>query len=466
MRETGETLRDLRRAAQNAPWGGRRAAPRADGGPAAGSGREQSPTRDETNRGHEALPGPEKIECLTARAALGQRTVMHVGYAVSVCVFAPLLLHCGGDETDVTEPVTELSMVSFNAALGVGLAPYLDQRLEAIERDLPGLPADVICLQEVWQPENIEQLVGSLQDSFPYSLRSVQQTGGGGAACTEDEAALLSGCLMERCAGVEREGLPLCAIANCAAPFTQVSMPCQQCIAANQSATDVENLGSLCSADLGAVAYTDQTGLLILSRLPLRDLGYFAFESSLGDRGMLSARVATEFAGDVDLHCTHLAATLADVPYTGAYGSWQGERLRQIEQMLERVDGLRPEGGAAILLGDMNCGPETPLARSASPEAFDRLVTAGFAAPYADGDGRCTFCGNNPLNGLASSAEEGALIDHILVSASEVATQAVGRVFDDTLGIEVDGEPVETARSDHYGVWVSLASSTVVEERP
>jgi len=383
---------------------------------------------------------------------------MHVGSAVAACSFALLLLHCGGDQTDVSEPITELSLVSFNAALGVGLAPYLEQRLDAIERDLPNLDADVVCLQEVWQPENIQRLATSLEEAFPYSVRSVRQTGGGSAACTEDEAGVLTGCLMENCAGVEREGLPLCAITNCAEAFTQVSMACQQCIAANQSATDVENLATICAADQGAASYADQTGLAILSRVPLEELGYFAFESALGDRGLLSARVETAFAGDVDLHCTHLAATLSEVPYTGPYGSWQGERVRQVEQMLGRVADLR-SGNAAILLGDMNCGPETSLARSASPDTFSRFGEAGFVAPYAELEGRCTFCGNNPLNGLVGDPEEGALIDHVLVSDSGIATLGAERVFDELVGIDVDGELVETARSDHYGVRVSIAAA-------
>lgn len=385
---------------------------------------------------------------------------MHVGSAVAACSFALLLLHCGGDQTDVSEPITELSLVSFNAALGVGLAPYLTQRLDAIERDLPNLDADVVCLQEVWQPENIQRFATSLEEAYPYSVRSVRQTGGGSAACTEAEAGLLTACLTENCAGVEREGLPLCAITNCAGAFTEVSMACQQCIAANQSATDVENLATICAADQGAASYADQTGLVILSKLPLEELGYFAFESSLGDRGLLSARVGTDFAGDIDLHCTHLAATLSEVPYTGLYGSWQGERVRQVEQLLARVDDLRSEGNPAIVLGDMNCGPETPLARSASPDTFARFGAAGFVAPYAELDGRCTFCGNNPLNGLVGDPEEGALIDHVLVSASGIESRDAGRVFDELIGIDVDGEPVETARSDHYGVRVSIAAAS------
>jgi hypothetical protein len=64
-----------------------------------------------------------------------------------VCSIALSLLQCGGDSGGSEEPVLELSLVSFNAALGVGLAPYAQQRLEAVEADLPGLGADVICLQ-------------------------------------------------------------------------------------------------------------------------------------------------------------------------------------------------------------------------------------------------------------------------------------------------------------------------------
>jgi endonuclease/exonuclease/phosphatase family metal-dependent hydrolase len=379
---------------------------------------------------------------------------------LGTCSLALFLLRCGSDPADAAEPVVELSLVSFNAALGVGLAPHAEQRLDAIESSLSSLGADLICLQEVWQPENVERLERALSVTFPYAHRSVRATVGDGALCTSSEAALLSNCLADNCGDVEPEGQPLCAISNCAEAFTQVSMSCQQCIAANQSASNVENLTQICAAaDSGAASYTDQTGLLMLSRLPLEAPSYFAFESSLGDRGLLSARVHTDFMGDVDVHCTHLAATLADVPYTGAYGSWQGERLRQIEQTLERVDEVRAEGRGAILLGDMNCGPETALARSASPDAFSRLVSAGFVDPYADLDGRCTFCENNPLNGLVTDPEEGALIDHVLFSTGQSPSFGAMRVLDDVIRISVDATPLETARSDHYGVQVLASGS-------
>ncbi len=403
-------------------------------------------------------------EGLTGCSGVSEEQAMRCRALLGLCSGSLSLLHCGGDQTDVVEPVRELSLVSFNAALGVGLAPYLERRLDVIEADLPSLGADLICLQEVWQPENVDRLVSSLASRYPYTHRSVRSMGGGGAACTPSEAQLLSTCLSENCGDVEPEGVPLCAIANCADTFTQVSMSCQQCIAANQSAEDVDNLTTICAADDGeAAAYADQTGLLLLSRLPLEATGYQAFESSLGDRGLLNARVRTDFMGDVEVFCTHLAASLSEVPYTGPYGSWQGERLRQIEQMLERVASVRDENGddrASILLGDMNCGPGTPQAEAASPDAFARLAAAGFVAPYAELDGRCTFCANNPLNGLVTDAEEGALIDHVLVAASGSESFAAARVFDEVISIQVDGSSIDTARSDHYGVQVLASAGT------
>lgn len=378
---------------------------------------------------------------------------------------AILLPHCGGDdETALVEPITGLSLVTFNAALGLGLAPYLEQRLEAIERDLPDLGADVVCLQELWQPETIERISASLEAEFPYSHQSVQALGGGGLGgpgCTESEATLLSTCLADNCAGVDGNALALCAIDRCAPAFTEVSTECQQCIAANQAATDVGNLTNLCAAGDGTAAvYADQTGLLLLSRHPLTELDYLAFESSLGDRGVLSARIQTMFAGPVDVFCTHLAASLGDVPYNGPYGSFAGERLVQIDQFLEQVESKRSPDGGVVLLGDMNCGPETALASGASPDAFELFAAAGFESPYAGADGRCTFCSNNPLNGFSADEDEGAVIDHVLLSGFPEATaRAPARVFDEGITITAEGAPVDTARSDHYGVRVEVSGA-------
>ena len=111
-----------------------------------------------------------------------------------------------------------------------------------------------------------------------------------------------------------------------------------------------------------------------------------------------------------------------------------------------------------MLLGDLNCGPETPLASGASPDAYALFSDAGFADPYAAEDGRCTFCGNNPLNGFVNDADEGALIDHVLLDGFADAPAVTGtRVLDGELTVSADGSDVTTAHSDHYGVKVDVS---------
>jgi len=384
------------------------------------------------------------------------------GLALSLALCA-----CSGDDSTETGAANSLSLATLNTAIGVGLAPYAPQRLDAIIDDLRGLGADVLCLQELWQPDDMGRLTFALRRDYPYTQRAVQATGGAAsAACTNAEADSLLGCLNEHCAGVDQAGLPLCAIASCADVFTAVSMSCQQCVVANQGAADVEHLVQICSAADGeAASYQDQNGLLLLSKLPLEESDFLRLESSLGDRGVLSARIATGVAGSLRVYCTHLAATLSEVPYTGPYGSWQGERVEQIERWLDWVGETRGSADVAVLMGDLNCGPETAQAHSASPDAYARFVDAGFEDPYADDDGRCTFCGSNPLNSAVGDPDEGALIDHILFSEAASSRtnlsgslpRSVARIFDQPIEIEVGGSTLETAHSDHYGVQVTLS---------
>jgi endonuclease/exonuclease/phosphatase family metal-dependent hydrolase len=369
------------------------------------------------------------------------------------------LCACSGGDSSEMGAADSLSLATLNNAIGVGLAPYAPERLDAIVRDLPALGADVLCLQELWQPDDMDRLTLALAGDYPYTHRAVQATSGAGAACTNAEADSLLACLNEHCAAVEPAGLPLCAIASCADAFSAVSMSCQECVIANQAADDVERLVRICSAADGeAASYEDQNGLLLLSKLPLREPDFLRLESSLGDRGVLSARIATGFAGSLRVYCTHLAATLSEVPYTGPYGSWQGERVEQIERWLDWVGETRGSAEVAVLMGDLNCGPETPLARGASPDAYARFSAAGFEDPYADEDGRCTFCGSNPLNAAVGDPDQGALLDHILFSGLASGTpRSASRVLDQPIEIEAGGSSVETAHSDHYGVQVTLS---------
>jgi hypothetical protein len=112
------------------------------------------------------------------------------------------------------------------------------------------------------------------------------------------------------------------------------------------------------------------------------------------------------------------------------------------------------------LLGDLNCGPETAQAQAASPDAFARFSSAGFQSVYAEADGRCTFCSDNPLEGQDAESDEGAILDHVLLADfPELLTRSAERVLDDPISISVGEETLETARSDHYGVQVMVSEA-------
>jgi endonuclease/exonuclease/phosphatase family metal-dependent hydrolase len=377
-----------------------------------------------------------------------------------------LVAACGSGDGHWSDTAPmDVTFLTFNTALGVGLSQYLDQRLEAIAADLPGLRADVLCLQEVWQPERVEQLAEALQEELPHAYWSVApwREDGEGPACMEAETDALTGCLSDNCSDVSESDLAACAIENCAGEFMNVSLPCQQCILANQS-VDVDSVVAACGSTEGASAFKNQNGLMLLSRFPLEDLDYRAFDSSLGDRGVLSARVDHDLLPSLTAFCTHLAATQPEVPYTGDYQSWEGERAHQIEQLLAYVGSRRNGEHAVALMGDMNSGPETDRAAADDPAAFETLTAAGFVSPYAEDDSAaCTFCLDNPLIGVPEDLESdqdytpGAILDHVMLSGLpddvEVSSR---RVLDDRIEIQADGETVETSRSDHYGVLVTV----------
>ena len=372
-----------------------------------------------------------------------------------------LLAACNGeDATRLRGTVSELTVVTFNTALGVGLAEYPEQRFEAIARDLSELGADVICLQEVWQYDDVERMAALLEPTHPYASWSVQPRASSqsGAACLESESSLLLACLRASCQDLPDQEIALCAITNCVDDFSQVSMACQQCVIANQNEQPVDIATTCADEEAEVAAFEEQNGLMILSRLPLADLDFRPMKSSLGDRGLLAARIGRDLGSSLDVLCTHLSPTFSDIPYAGELGSWEGEREHHIDELLRFADERRGAGGS-ILLGDMNCGPETALARGAGPQAFEKFVDAGYVDPYVESDRpACTFCSGNPLTGLDDgSGEMGVILDHVLLGGAATSLEArARRIFDEEILVQAGDERVETSHSDHYGVLVDL----------
>jgi len=377
----------------------------------------------------------------------------------AAAVWGVLLVGCSGsDESESGAPPPPISFVTFNAALGVGFSENPAERLTVIQRDLPSLGADVICLQEVWQPADIDTLVAGLAGDYPhahYSVSEIADAVAGG--CTQEEADLLGNCLADNCGALPEAEVAACAIENCADDFTTVSPECQACVAANQSA-DPTSIAEICGPDgANTPQYAEQNGLLLLSRQPLENAGFLALDSSLGDRGILFARIGSETVPSAALFCTHLAATQPEIPYTGPHDDWTGERRAQLARMLEYVEEQTTSEDARVLLGDMNCGPPTSEALAADAESFALFTNAGYEAPYLTDPGTCTWCAENPMTGDPTDIESNAVIDHVLIARVPTdLPRSAARVFDDLVDLEVGGEVTRSYRSDHFGALVAL----------
>ena len=75
---------------------------------------------------------------------------------------------CGSDSSEVTE--TMVTVATFNAGLARGYVDHAELRFDAQLSALNELDSiDVLCLQEVWSPEDRSALIEGLSDVFPHS---------------------------------------------------------------------------------------------------------------------------------------------------------------------------------------------------------------------------------------------------------------------------------------------------------
>ena len=130
------------------------------------------------------------------------------------------------------------------------------------------------------------------------------------------------------------------------------------------------------------------------------------------------------------------------------------ERAQQIDEALEFIAKEHSNGDLSALLGDVNCGPSGKGVSAADVEDFERLESRGLETPYE----RAPFCTWCTQNNLVPDTDEEQMIDHVFFSKlSDSHRATTRRVFDEKTVLEVDGDEISTALSDHYGVEVTLS---------
>ncbi len=387
-------------------------------------------------------------------------------------VFAALCGACGDSEdTDdapspSVEPSTEPSMepsmepeqdsatltvTTFNAGLARGFVPYADERLPFISPGVLGLESDVVCLQEVWDDDQIARIEEETGDTFPhrYFAKTVEEAGD--PACTEEDTTDLVACVEENCADVVPDDLAGCVLGSCGEQFMATESDCQSCAVSNLGQS-FEEILNVCLTSGATLAYGGHNGLMILSKLPLQTTEFRTLPSTVTQRAILRAQVEVS-DGIAEVFCTHLAADLsALIEYPeGEFASFEEEQAAQIELLHTYMDEADEEA-PVIVLGDFNTGPDGDSFDAELPENYDALLRDGLlASPYAEADdAECTFCFDNALVGEGQGGG-GVLLDHVLLLRAE--SMRAWRTLDETQTIETmaDGER-ELPLSDHYGV--------------
>ena len=334
-----------------------------------------------------------------------------------------------------------LRFATYNAGLADQFVSYAAERQGPIAAALGQIEADVLCVQEVWNQEDIDTLVDASKETFPHvhyqfteeDLSDVQP------ACTADAVEPLEACIQANCA--ETDNLTDCGIEFCIAEFTSLETTCQGCVASNLN-LGVEGVLSACVESGGSLSYGGHNGLLLLSRVELRNPSFELLPSFLVQRGWLWAEV-----GDFTVACTHVATGLP-VEYAGEFESYEDEQAGQLGLILA---GLENVEGPIVLLGDMNNGPEKGGLAGSVVENWDLFAEAGFTDPNMEQEvPLCSWCADNTL----SESTSDRAIDHILLRGATGTD--VFRFLDGTVEITVGEETLTSSYSDHYGLGATV----------
>lgn len=366
--------------------------------------------------------------------------------------FAFGLAGCGGDDDGGS---AALRVATYNAGLAPGYVDYTAERAPKTIDAIAGVDAQVLCVQEVWRPEDVDALQAAAGDRFSSAFFLPPDPGdttGGEAACTNEELDPLQACAETQCAGVDVGELAGCVLAQCATEFGAVSSSCSTCLAANIGSS-FSDIRLVCTtAGGGAYAFGGAFGIGLLTDQSVVSQDHIVLDSTYNRRGVLYERIGTDALGDVHVFCTHLSAIFSNIPYPKE-GSWEAEQAAQIERLKSWIQEKTGGTGTTLVLGDFNTGPAVGDAQAEAPANYEALVSGGLTDPYAQqSDATCTFCESNPLVGAGGGS---VLIDHVLLEG--FGGSATGRrILTDPITIQKDGQDVTTAYSDHYGLEVTL----------
>ncbi|HEY6559949.1 MAG TPA: endonuclease/exonuclease/phosphatase family protein [Polyangiaceae bacterium] len=361
-----------------------------------------------------------------------------------------------------------MRVATYNAGLAVGVLPHAAERAAPVVQALAALPADLICVQEVWLESHWRELADAAAPRLLHALRppAARQSI---TRCTDMEARPVLRCVQRHCGATSEAGLAPCAVRHCGHLVTSLSSGCTECLTRDPLRSLAKVTTECAPAGLHLPAararggatyvYGGSYGIGLLTSLDVVEEDFLRFESEQLARGVLYARLRPKSA-TTDLHvfCTHLTADSRSVAYPARAGSWKSEHARQVRELRVWIGQKAGTTAPVLLIGDLNTGPALAATRVGArvPEQYASFAELGFFNPYLDGPNaaRCSFCSANTLNG--GRGPGGSLIDHILVRGP-LRALGIERVLDDPLELLVGGERLSSHLSDHFGLAATVS---------
>ncbi len=379
----------------------------------------------------------------------------------------------------------ELVAEQFTASISALAVPYEKQRRAALEQELDGFEADVICLQEVW-PESVKQEVAKAASQFPYkysifydlSSEPTDPSGLGGTspppprteaycASSEEQAALdeLLDCVRDNCAIPKSEEGYLqessCGTSQCISASQKLfKLPeCGLCSVYMLTGNTVGEVRSICKQELNPYIFSGNSGLLLLSRQPLEDTQAFLAPSTMFRREVLHALVRAPNGAGTDVYCAYSPPIPAVPSYTGVYGDgesgaagWRNERQLFLEKLLAWIASTE-RAPRSLLMGSLGTAPSGPGLTENEPDDYATLLAEFSLAAPAGFVPTCTFCPSSLF-----PAAQPTFGDFVLYRG--VATPTGVEITHTETPINVidsEGQAISVPLSTHYGYRARLS---------
>lgn len=366
-----------------------------------------------------------------------------------------------------TDPVpppagsSTLRVTTYNAGLLPNFVPLADERVIPVAEAVAALDTDVLCLQEVWRPEDVADVTEALGATFPsiFVAPSRQKLAASAPVCAASDLEGVGSCIVNQCvlAGI---GILDCLVGSCHDELELLANSNPECAEAitaqvGRPADDIFAIQDILFNDeerAGLFSFEGSPGIILAAKLPLNGIEVLDFfDASTTSRRVAVFATVTKNGVNHRVACTHLQSNLDGlIPYTGQFGNWEGEQRFQASTMINfatRISGNDPQ----YLAGDFNCstGNGATGVVGEFPGNCRLFTDAGYEDVAADSLS-CTFCSSNTLNQANQSIIESrdVLIDHVFTRNTPYTGIAANRLLTQTVQIQRQQQNL----SDHFAV--------------